>query len=252
MAKRAKKKNIKKTNGSTQGAKRRSLNAAREKLQVLVNQANAIYQRQMETGQTSLALLEAERTRVKVHKESGEMFTANQKRTRDINREIGRVMTFLTSYNQVGEYGSTHETGLFGAQWRADEGPGYDISRVSQKDAEMVFDIYHRVIEAGGGWERVIGYFRLMNPGIVDYGSENLINSIYDMVQNQEYLPLSEGNDVTGEIIARSLDMIETMRQTYESLAELQRSGNDYGSILSEKELERNKAYWNFITNYRR
>ena len=252
MAKKSKKKSLRKSSGSTQGRKRMSLAPAREKLQVLVDQANAIYQRQMQSGQISIALLEAERTRVKVHKESGEMFTANQKRIRDINREIGRVMTFLTSYNQVGEYGSTHETGLFGAQWRAEEGPGYDVTRVSQRDAEMVFDIYHRVIEAGGGWERVIGYFRLMNPGIVDYGSENLINSIYDMVQNQEYLSLSEGNDVTGEIIARSLDMIETMRQTYESLAELQRSGNDYGSILTERELEHNKAYWNFITKFRR
>lgn len=252
MAKKSRKKSTRKSSGSTQGVKRKSLNLARQKLQVLVDQANVIYQRQMQSGQVSIALLEAERTRVKVHKESGEMFTANQKRTRDINREIGRVMTFLTSYNQVGEYGSTHETGLFGAQWRAEEGPGYDVTRVSQQDAEMVFDIYHRVIEAGGGWERVIGYFRLMNPGIVDYGSENLINSIYDMVQNQEYLSLSEGNDVTGEIIARNLDMIETMRNTYESLAELQRSGNDYGSILTERELEHNKAYWNFITKFRR
>ena len=81
---------------------------------------------------------------------------------------------------------------------------------------------------------------------------KNLINSIYDMVQNQEYLSLAPGNDVTGEIIARSLDMIDTMRQTYESLAELQRSGNDYGSIMTAKELEYNRSYWNFLNKYRR
>ena len=248
----ARRKLVRKDSGSAHQTRNRPLDQAREKLRVLVDQANRIYRQQQESGQMSIALLEAERTRVKAHKESGEMFLADLPRSRDINREIGRVMTFLTSYNQVGGYGSTHEAGLFGAQWRADDGPGYDSSRVSEEDAKMVFDIYHRVIEAGGGWERVIGYFRLMNPGIIDYGSENLINSIYDMVQNQEFLPLAPGNDVTGEIIARSLDMIDTMRQTYESLAELQRSGNDYGSIMTAKELEYNRSYWNFLNKYRR
>lgn len=242
--------------GSTPRAKRRPLDKAREKLGVLVEQANRIYMRQQERGEISIGMLEAQRTRVKVHQETGQMFTADLKRTRDINRELGRVMTFLTSYNQI--YGGvnpddiSHETGLFGAQWRGDGGKGYDESRVSKEDADMVFDIYHRVIEAGGGWERVIGYFRLMNPGIIDYGSENLINSIYDMVQNKDFLNIGPDDSVEGEIIARSLDMINTMRDTYETLAELQRSGNDYGSIMTEKELEYNRSYWNFLNKYRR
>lgn len=237
--------------GST--PRRRKLDPAREKLSVLVNQANKIYERQQRNGEYSIGMLEAERTMVKVHKESGKMFVSDLKRSREINRELGRVMTFLTSYNQVGEYSSfDHETGFFGANWRKNGGKGYDESRVDEEDAKMVFDIYHRVIEAGGGWERVIGYFRLMNPGIIDYGSENLINSIYDMVQNKEYLNLTGGNSVEGEIIARSLDIIDTMKEVYEGLAELQRSGNDYGSILTKEEMEQNRSYWNFLNKYKR
>lgn len=246
--------------GSTQ-QKKRKLDPAREKLRVLTEQANQIYWQQKAAGQLSRAALEAERTltpthRTKYYETSGDLFSYNLPTSREINRELGRVMTFLTDYNQVYSGVNPDEIksskGLFGAQWRGGGGQGYDPTRVSKEDAEMVFDIYHRVIEQGGGWERVIGYFRLMNPGIIDYGSENLINTIYDMVQNQEYIIPSEGNSVTGEIIARSMDIIDRMKETYERLAELQRSGNDYGAILSESELESNRAYWNFITRYRR
>lgn len=251
----------KKSDGSTQNKAARSLDPAREKLKVLTDKANEIYWQQRSAGQFSRAAQEAERTLTKTHREKyfepkGAMFSYDLPTSKEINRELGRVMAFLTDYNQiysgVNPEAIKHETGLFGAQWRADEGRGYDPDRVSKEDAEMVFDIYHRVIEAGGGWERVIGYFRLMNPGLIDYGSENLINSIYDMVQNRDYIVPSAGNDVTGEIIARSLDMIDKMRDTYEQLAELQRSGNDYGSILSDRELELNRSYWNFIKNNRR
>ena len=101
----------------------------------------------------------------------------------------------------------------------------------------MVFDIYHRVIEAGGGWDRVIGYFRMMSPGMVDYGSENLINAIYDMVQNKDSLQSISGiDDVTGVILNRALDMVDNMRSMYEEMSEKQRSGLDYGNIEEDKE----------------
>lgn len=261
-----------KVGGSTQGSKKsksksskakrpRSLDPAREKLRVLTEQANQIYWQQKTAGGISKAVLEAERTLTPSHREkyfetNGDLFSYDLPTTREINRELGRVMTFLTEYNQIYSGVNPEDVkqskGLFGAQWRAGEGRGYDETRVSQEDAEMVFDIYHRVLEAGGGWERVIGYFRLMNPGLIDYGSENLINSIYEMVQNRDYIVPSEGNDVTGEIIARSLDMIDRMKDTYEQLAELQRSGNDYGSILSDRELQLNQAYWNYLKTHRR
>ena len=255
------KKSKAKTGGSTHKAGRRSLDPAREKLAVLADRANKIFMEQSKGGIVSRAALEAERTLTPSHRRDfyepyGEMFSSNLKSTKEINRELARVMTFLSDYNSqysgVNPEAVNHQTGLFGAQWRSNGGGGYDPSRVSEADAEKVFDLYHRVIEAGGGWERVIGYFRLMNPGIIEYGSENLINSIYDMVQNRDYLDLSEGNTWEGEIIARSLGIIETMKETYEDLAELQRSGNDYGSILSQSELNINTSYWNYLKKQKR
>lgn len=250
----------KKSSGSTPKKERqyqRPLDPAREKLYVLTSEANERYWNLRREGVASRAAIEAERTLTNSHREkyfdtNNEMFTANLPSKREINRELSRVMAFLndpTSFAPASEtFQSQMATGLFGAQWRKDGGGGYDPERVSKSDAEMVFDIYSRVISAGGGWERVIGYFRLMSPGLVDYGSTNLINAIYDMVQNKESINLSEGiEQVEGEIIKRSLQMIDEMRDMYENLTDLQMKGNDYGSILTAKELETNKAYWAYL-----
>lgn len=250
----------KKSSGSTPKKERkyyRPLDPAREKLYALTSVANERYWNLRREGVASRAAIEAERTLTNSHREkyfdtNNEMFTANLPSKREINRELSRVMAFLndpTSFAPASEtFQSQMATGLFGAQWRKDGGGGYDPERVSKSDAEMVFDIYSRVISAGGGWERVIGYFRLMSPGLVDYGSTNLINAIYDMVQNKESINLSEGiEQVEGEIIKRSLQMIDEMRDMYENLTDLQMKGNDYGSILTAKELETNKAYWAYL-----
>lgn len=251
---------VKKSSGSTPKKERqyqRPLDPAREKLYALTSVANERYWNLRREGVASRAAIEAERTLTNSHREkyfdtNNEMFTANLPSKREINRELSRVMAFLndpTSFAPASEtFQSQMATGLFGAQWRKDGGGGYDPERVSKSDAEMVFDIYSRVISAGGGWERVIGYFRLMSPGLIDYGSTNLINAIYDMVQNKESINLSDGiEQVEGEIIKRSLQMIDEMRDMYENLAEMQMKGNDYGSILTDKELETNKAYWSYI-----
>ena len=250
----------KKSSGSTPKKERqyqRPLDPAREKLYALTSVANERYWKLREQGVASRAAIEAERSLTNSHREKYyqtnlEMFTANLSSKREINRELARTMAFLndpTSFAPASEtFQSQMATGLFGAQWRKDGGGGYDPERVSKSDAEMVFDIYSRVISAGGGWERVIGYFRLMSPGLIDYGSTNLINAIYDMVQNKESINLSDGiEQVEGEIIKRSLQMIDEMRDMYENLAEMQMKGNDYGSILTDKELETNKAYWSYI-----
>ena len=252
------KKSTKKSSGSTKkSAPRRSLDPAREKLNVLTQEANRRYWALREQGITSRAVLEAERSLTNAHKvkyfdTNLEMFSSNLKSTAEINREIARTMAFLNDPTSLAKgdenFKSEMYEGLFGGQWRENGGEGFDPSRVDPKDAAMVFDIYHRVIEAGGGWDRVIGFFKLMSPGIIDYGSENLINSIYDMVQNKGAIQAVTGiEDIEGAILQRTMEMLDEMVKLYESLNEMQEQGNDYGSILTKKELETNKAYWEYL-----
>lgn len=238
-----------KSGGATQGRKKpESLDPLRQQLNVLTSEANKRYWEQLERGVHSRAGMEAERTLTKGHKEkyfdtNQEMFTSDLKTRAEINREFARTMAFLSDYTSQAtenesfgfEYGSAQ--GLFGGQWRKNGGPGYDEERVSKEDADMVFDIYHRVIEAGGGWDRVIGYFRMMSPGMVDYGSENLINAIYDMVSHKGAIGAVLGiDDVRGVILNRSLELLDSMREMYEEMAFRQRTGMDYGNVEEDKD----------------
>lgn len=252
-----KRKSTKKSSGSTQKTPRVSLDPAREKLNVLVQEANERFRVQRDAGVVSRAGLEAERSLTKTDKErylyeDMQLFHSDVKSTRALNRELSRVMNFLNDPTSLAvldeKFESKMATGLFGGQWRKNGGLGYDQENVDAEDAELVFDIYHRVIEQGGGWDRVIGYFQLMNPGLIQHGSDVLINAIYDMVQNRDKINLSEGiESPEGEIIKRTMQMIDNMKNEYDEMAKLQLSGNDYGSILTKKELETNMAYWSFI-----
>lgn len=236
---------------------RKSLDPAREKLNVLTEEANRRYHELQNSGTKSRAVLEAVRSLTKSHKEkyyepSDELFTSNLSSTREINRELARTLAFLNDPTSLAGGEEIYERqlgeGLFGAQYRMNGGPGYNEEFVTKADADMVFDIYHRIIEHGGGWEMVVGYFQMLNPGLIDFGSENIINAIYDMVRNKADIKLSEGiEDVSGEIIKRTNELIDNMKAVYSNLSELQLSGNDYGSILTAKEVQTNKAYLSYI-----
>ena len=222
---------------------KRTLDPKRDQLRVLTEKANAMYNEQRATTELSRAALEAERTmnaEGKRHfEETFEPFNPDQKSTKAINREFTRVMAFLTDYTSGIEGGmaeNQHAQGLFGGQWRKKGYAGYDEEHVSKEDADMTFDIYHRLLEQEGGWQRVVGYFKAVNPGIIDYGSENIINAIYDMVQNKDEIWAPPGLNKEGAILARAIDMVESMIDSYMKLSVLQRSGNDYGNIEEDPE----------------
>ena len=215
----------------------------REQLRILTEKANKMYNEQRTTTELSRAALEAERTLNAEGKrhfmETFEPFNADQKSTKGLNREFSRVMAFLTDYTsgiEGGKAENEHAKGLFGGQWRKQGYAGYDEEHVKKEDADMVFDIYHRLLEQQGGWQRVVGYFKAVNPGIIDYGSENIINAIYDMVQNKDEIWTPEGMDVEGAILARAVDMVENMVDSYMKISMLQRSGKDYGNIEDDPE----------------
>lgn len=242
---------------SVSTTQRKSLDPAREKLNVLTEEANRRYHELKEQGLLSRAVMEADRSLTKSHREkyfetNDELFTSNLGSTREINRELARTLAFLNDPTSLSAGSELYERelgeGLFGAQYRANGGPGYNEDLVTKADADMVFDIYHRIIEHGGGWEMVVGYFQMMNPGLIEFGSENIINAIYDMVKNKDQIKLSDGiDDVSGEIIKRTNELIDNMKEVYSNLSKLQLSGNDYGSILTDKEIQTNQAYISYI-----
>lgn len=220
-----------------------SLDPLREQLRVLTDEANARVKELTTAGVYSKALDEAQRSQAPSHRDDKLLFSADQSRSRDIKRELARTQAFLTDFtstvygaqNFVG--GLTHEAGLFGGQWRKQGMDGYNEDVVSKEDADLTFSVYHRAIEMAGGWERVIGYFRANNTGLIDYGSEQLINMVYDMVLN-----MPNADEET--LITQVYDYINNMVDLYEDLAKTQRAGVDYGELVNDPDREARIARW--------
>lgn len=236
---------------------RKSLNPMREKLKALTMSANIRVAELRDAGVNSKALAEAEKTQRKVHRETGELFTSDVKSTRELNRELARVQAFLTDYTSLVEGAKTftgeltHEL-YFGGQYRADGGYGANPEFVSKEKAEQVFEIYHKVLERGGGWERVIGYIKAMYPAFTEYGSEQLINAIYDMTEqvSVEDMRADVGRvdlgpeDLTEYYIMKASDLVDEMIQNYECIAEVQKYGEDYGYLEKDEERDSRMKLW--------
>ena len=175
---------------------------------------------------------------------NGDLFTSNLRTERQIKRELSRVMTFLndpTSLSSGAEQFTEDLTaaGLFGGQYRANGGPGYDEERVTKEVGEQVFDIYGKVLAQEGGWERVMGYFKANRGGLIEYGSENLINAIYEMT-----VQLGTSDAAQEEIINRAKSMIDDMIDSYKEMAIKQRAGVDYGLIGYDETADDRRNHW--------
>lgn len=250
-----------KVTGSTQGVKtqqsvsknktyaerkhqREKLIQHREQLQVLVDEANARVARLARMKKVESRALEDARRTVPESRRSDELFTSNLRTEAQINRELSRVMAFLGDYTSLAR-GAENFTenlstaGLFGGQYRANGGPGYNEDEVDPEVGDKVFDIYHRVLEIEGGWSRVMEYFKANSGGLVQYGSTNLINAIYDMVEN-----FGTSDKATGKIIKRATKMIDDMISSYQEMATRQRSGVDYGFLGYDEFAEDRKNRW--------
>ena len=235
---------------SNTSTKRAPLAPIRAQLEVLTSQANERARKLIESGVPSRALMEAQRTMSANNRRQDSLFSSQQPRRRDIEREFARVQAFLTDYTSMIEGAQdftgalTH--GLFGAQWRANGGGGYDPSRVTQEQADVVFDIYHRVLDREGGWERVMAYFRASSNGLVEYGSENLINAIFDMVKEE---PLSNvtprtRQDIIDEAVNKTADFVDSIIEMYDRMREAQMLGVDLGDLGIDPEFEKRQQHW--------
>lgn len=237
-----------KKKGKTKASKRvRPLDPLREQLQVLVAEANKRANKLIDNGYESRALEEAKRTLSPSRRaENDTLFKSNLRDKRQINREFARVNAFLNDFTSLSRGAEMYKktisnaASLFGGQWVEKTGERYNTDVVSAEDAARVFDIYNRVIEQGGGWERVVGFFRDPNTKIA-FGSDVLIAQIYDMVVQ---------NDVTShvfsdeEIMTRAMMLVNQAEKQYDKMAMLQRTNKDYGKIGSDDDQARREFYY--------
>lgn len=222
------------------------LDNTRMMLKKLVDEANRRVAELADEQLESKAVYEATRTQLPSRRNSDNLFEWNLPRTRDINREFARVTAFLNDMTSM--VGGTQEFisglthGIFGGQYRANGGYGADPNYVDKDTAERVFKIYHEALRSKGGWERVMGYLKASHTGLVDYGSEELINAIYDMFEggSMEDAASIYGPDLTSEdyddfIRKKAEDLIQRMIDSYDTISKMEQEGVDYG-ILESKE----------------
>lgn len=240
-----------------------SLNPLREQLNILATEANQLVAQLHESGlsEQSRALSEARRTAIRFHSEDqGQLFTANLPRAVDIGREMARINQFLSdpTSNPRGVMADSVAVAqqLFGGQFRADGGYGANPDYVDEDTAKMVFEIYSRALSTQGGWQRVMGWLGSRSHGLQDYGSENLINAIYDMVINgsddEIYSSMEDrsGGFLTDEervnyYAGKASMMIDDMIEESKKMSELRTMGEDYGILQStEKEQRLRTELW--------
>ena len=211
-----------------------SLKPLREQLKILTDRANKMVYELEKSGKESRALREAQRTfrRLRSRKGASTLFTSDLKDRRQINREFARVQAFLNDYTSTvaGANNFTSEVNDFNETFRARMHNG-ELNEAILGD---VFDLYHRIVEASGGWERAVGIFQ-GKESLIGFGSEVLINNIYDMVDN--------GMDYA-DIISVALQMINDAHEDYERMASQAVGNYDYGVIFDDAETTARRRYF--------
>ena len=215
----------------------------REQLAVLTERANARVETIVNNGFQSRALDAALASRPSTRGSNEPLFNANLRTEKQIKTELARTMAFLSDSTSLSE-GAENFTenfsakGLFGGQYRAINGKGYS-DEIDDDIGETTLDLYGKILAQAGGWERVIGYMKSFGGGLVEYGSEQLINSIYDMV-----VQLGTSDSAQERIINRGKEIVDQMVKDYQEMATKQRSGVDYGFLGYDDNSKEMQKYW--------
>lgn len=239
------KKSGKRASSTSSGSKkaRPTLQPLRDELEVLVNQANERAKLLIENEKPSRALLEAQRSWANIPSRANDdvLFRSDLKTRRQIDREFARVHEFLNDYTSTWEGARKLETNLsdlsgsFGANWNMSGlGENYNTEIIDEEKAKKAFSIYRKVLEAAGGWERAVGFIK-GKESLIGYGSENLINNIYDMVEN-------EYNE--DDIMTIALEQVESGIQAYEEMSKRQVADYDYGVIFDDESVEARRRFY--------
>ena len=213
------------------------LDPLRKELKVLVKEANERVSQLIKNNYASRAYNEATRTLAPSRRDDNVLFRSDLKNRRQLTREFARVNKFLNDWTSLSEgaeeFSSEFYTmkGVWGGQFGEDH---FDASKLDADFAKKAFEIYDRVIEAKGGWDRVIGFFRDENSK-VQFGSEVLLNAIYDM---------SIQGFSDEEILIRSEALVDQAIQSFDKMAVLQRTNIDYGSVIPNEDKRADYYKW--------
>ncbi|MBO7693174.1 MAG: hypothetical protein J6T10_11150 [Methanobrevibacter sp.] len=195
----------------------------------------------MIAGKASRALEEARRSWLKLRsrRDDDELFKADLKTRKQINRELARVHSFLNDYTSTlqGAEDLTTDMNRLKGSWKTDEDNPYGIR--DEEITKKTFELYRRVVEAAGGWERAVGLIQ-GKESLIGYGSENLINNIYDMVEN---------NYDEGDIISIALEQVESGIRAYEEMAAKQVSDYDYGIVFDDETAKERRQFYMWRRN---
>lgn len=213
---------------------KRSLEPLREQLRVLVDQANKRANDILVAGKPSRAIDEARRSWEKMPSRRGDdtLFKSELKTRRQINKEFARVHSFLNDYTSTLQGADDLTTNIH--RLEGSWGKAFNPEVRDEAITSKTFEIYRKVVEAAGGWERAVGLIK-GKESLIGYGSENLINNIYDMIEN---------NYDEGDIMSIALEQVEAGIKAYEEMAEKQVSDYDYGVVFDdESAMERKNFY---------
>lgn len=216
---------------------KRPLDPLRKELNVLVKEANKRVSQLINPNFASRALIEAQKSLAPSRRDDDVLFRSDLKNRRQLTREFARVNKFLNDWTSFSEGAEAFTSefytmkGVWGGQFGDDH---FDKTKLNEDFARKAFEIYDRVIEVGGGWDRVIGFFRDENSK-VQFGSEVLLNAIYDMIDN---------NMSDEDIYKRSFALVEQALRSFDKMAVLQRTNIDYGAIIPNEDKRSDYYRW--------
>lgn len=193
---------------------RRTLDELRTEYSSLIEEAQERYNYMKANQLETPALWEVERSQKKQFIEG---FSLEDKHSfRELRREVVRAESFLKDSTSsvfgakdfMIREGGKQYSNSFGNQWKEQYGVSYDKSRIDDEKAKQAFKLYHQLASE-------------IQENITQYGSENLINALYDqVVQNwsnpfdreikMEELRLDMYNYLQGTVLQREA------RATYE------------------------------------
>lgn len=157
-------------------ARKNSLDPIRKEYEDFIKLANERYQFMKENNIQVPALWEAQRTQKPQYSEG---FSLDDKKSfRELRREVRRAESFMRdpTVKDFGakdfmiKEGAKKYSKAFGNQWAEKYGVSYDRSRISDDKAREAFKLYHQLAA------------EMQETIKTQYGSENLINALYDQV----------------------------------------------------------------------
>lgn len=219
--------------------KRRNLSEIRDKFRSLIKAAAEKYDELVNSAHEIMpAVYDATRTK---SKNADDIFSIDDKhRFREIQREVRRAQKFLREVSsddydtldyRMNNYTKLHR---FGGDFKDAFGESYDTNVIQKDLAEVSFDIYHRVESD-------------LPRDVLNFGSENLINAIYDMV-------VAENGSGETYIAQKQLQLVDYLRELYlekgiRADKELMHQESEYGLLSESKSakdfyLKLAEKYW--------